>query len=105
MRRTNQQRRFWRLFRCSSFWRCLWRPVVHARPCRMLHRKKGAAAADNSADTSAAAETNTESVADTSGERNTNTEFNGTYNEAPMLKRWLLPVIFLPSKIACRPSR
>ncbi|MCA9180087.1 MAG: hypothetical protein KDA51_01505, partial [Planctomycetales bacterium] len=35
---------------------------------------------------SATAETSTESVAETSGERNTKTEFDGTYNEAPMLK-------------------
>lgn len=32
------------------------------------------------------AETSTESVAESSGERNTNSEFDGTYNEAPMWK-------------------
>ncbi len=42
-------------------------------------------AADAATDSGASAETSTESVAD-SGERNTNTEFDGTYNEAPMLK-------------------
>jgi len=32
------------------------------------------------------AETSTETVAESSGERNTNAEFDGSYNEAPMLK-------------------
>lgn len=42
--------------------------------------------AESSDEAADSQETSTESVATASGERNTNTEFDGTYNEAPMLK-------------------
>lgn len=41
-------------------------------------------ATDSSDSTATDAESSTESVAESSGERNTQTEFDGTYNEAPM---------------------
>ncbi len=86
MRRTNQQRT---LALISLFViLALLIAACGSRPALPDAAPQDAPAADSAADSSAETdtETSTESVADSSGERNTNTEFDGTYNEAPMLK-------------------
>ncbi|MCB0122541.1 MAG: ABC transporter substrate-binding protein [Caldilineaceae bacterium] len=87
MRRTNQQRALsllsLLLILALFVAACGSRPALpDAEPAADTAAEPAAGSDEAAADT----ETSTDSVAASSGERNTQTEFNGTYNEAPMWK-------------------